>query len=51
MMKRFVLWTGGSYVNASCIDCDFRMEFDALVKLEVVVKACDSHDCFRDGQE
>lgn len=48
-MKRFVLWTGGSYVNASCKDCDFRMPFEGITPLEVIIEACETHDCLRDG--
>ncbi len=48
-MKRFLFWTGGSYVNATCKECDFRIQFGALEDGGVVQEACETHDCLVDG--
>jgi hypothetical protein len=48
-MERFAFWTGGSYVNASCTLCDFRMQFKSGEAGAVIMSACDSHDCMKDG--
>ena len=48
-MKRFLFWTGGSYINASCKECDFRFQFDSGTDGAVIEEAAETHDCMRDG--
>lgn len=53
-MKRFVFWRSDEnpgQINASCRDCDYRIEFlpvNHTIDGERIAEACDTHDCLRD---
>lgn len=50
-MERFVFWTGGSIVAASCRLCDLRLEFESPTDGAVVLQATEDHNCLMDEQE
>lgn len=48
-MKRFLFWSGtGHVLNASCRDCDYRLEFELPADGGVLMEATNTHDCLRD---